>query len=216
METEGILHRIHNHLQGTIESLSTLNQTRGEAIYKSGSVLLCELFVESEKSCRVDAKVQGSIRPPYHVVLRFDADGKLTDRFCNCPAYAKSGVRGKKKSDSICKHCASVLYLLRDDMKSCRITGDYKPKDPIDDLEKLLEEALAGEPVKVRTDLYGARMIEKFEREANVDDMLALVPHGLSVVPSLTFDRGDRFYLEFTVGNGRQYIVRDALAMGRA
>ncbi|MBE6998837.1 MAG: hypothetical protein E7428_01450 [Ruminococcaceae bacterium] len=216
METEGILHRIHNHLQGTIESLSTLNQTRGEAIYKSGSVLLCELFVESEKSCRVDAKVQGSIRTPYHVVLRFDADGKLTDRFCNCPAYAKSGVRGKKKSDSICKHCASVLYLLRDDMKSCRITGDYKPKDPIDDLEKLLEEALAGEPVKVRTDLYGARMIEKFEREANVDDMLALVPHGLSVVPSLTFDRGDRFYLEFTVGNGRQYIVRDALAMGRA
>ena len=216
METEGILGLIRNHLQTTIEGLSSLNQNRGEAIYKAGAVLLCEIFVESQKSCRVDARVQSGNRTPYSVVLRFNENGELTDRFCNCPAYAKSGARGKKRSDTICKHCAAVLYMMRDDIKACKITGTRRTADPVDELEKLMSEM--GEPSarKLKTDLSGARMIERFEREAGIEEMLEVVPRDLTVIPMLNFDRGERFTLEFTVGNVRQYIVRDASALGRA
>ena len=216
MESEGILGLIRNHLENTIDGLSTLNKTRGEAIYRDGAVLLCEIFIESQKSCRVDAKVQSGGRTPYSVVLRFDENGELTDRFCNCPAYAKSGARGRKKNDSICKHCASVLYLMRDDIKSCKITGTQEIPDPVEDLEKLMSEMSESTGRRLRTDLTGARMIERFEREADMEEMLDLVPKNLSVEPLLNYDRGERFTLEFTVGGARQYIVRDALALGRA
>ena len=216
METDGILRLVHCNLGQTISSLSSLNQNRGEAIYKDGAVLLCEIFNEGQKSMRVDAKVQSGGRMPYNVVLRFNEKGEMTDRYCNCPAFAKSGSRATKNSPPVCKHCAAVLYQMQRDIKSCRITGTRKTEDPMAELEKLLEEYSPAVERQVKTDLPGARMIERLERENTVSEMLPLVPRDLVVMPQLTFDRGDRFYLEFTVGNTRQYIVRDVVAFGRA
>ncbi len=216
MESDGILRLVHCNLGHTINRLSSLNKNRGEAIYKSGAVLLCEIFNEEQKSLRVDAKVQSGVRLPYNVVLRFNEKGELTDRFCNCPAFAKSGSRSTKNAAPVCKHCAAVLYQMQHDIKSCRITGAKRTEDPMAELEKLLEEYTPDAERKIRTDLPGARMIERLERENTVSEMLPLVPRDLVVTPLLTFDRGDRFYLEFTVGNTRQYIVRDVVAFGRA
>ncbi|MBR5743318.1 MAG: SNF2 helicase associated domain-containing protein, partial [Clostridia bacterium] len=216
MESNGILRLVHCNLEHTIGALSSLNRNRGEAIYKSGAVLRCEIFNEGQKSLRVDAKVQGGVRTPYSVVLRFDEKGELTDRYCNCPAFAKSGTRGSRSGAPVCKHCAAVLFQMQHDIKSCRVTGAKRTEDPVAELEKLLGEYVPDAERKIRTDLPGARMIEKLERENTVSEMLPLVPRDLVVTPLLTFDRGDRFYLEFTVGNTRQYIVRDVVAFGRA
>ncbi|MCQ2446790.1 MAG: SNF2 helicase associated domain-containing protein, partial [Clostridia bacterium] len=109
-----------------------------------------------------------------------------------------------------------LCILMRDDIKACKITGNAEPVDPVDELEKLMNEMSESSERKLKTDLSGARMIERFEREAGLEEMLELVPRELSVVPLLNFDRGERFTLEFTVGNQRQYIVRDASALGRA
>ena len=47
MESNGILRVVQCNLEHTIGALSSLNRNRGEAIYKSGAVLRCEIFNEA-------------------------------------------------------------------------------------------------------------------------------------------------------------------------
>jgi superfamily II DNA or RNA helicase len=88
------------------EMIQTANMVRaGQSYWQQGRVTKLKIDLEMRE---ISARVQGSERTPYTVVIYFDNDdyGSGFDAECSCPI----GIG--------CKHCAAVLYAARSKLMS--------------------------------------------------------------------------------------------------
>lgn len=146
-----------------------------------------------------EARVRGSRKQPYRVFGSYNrAEEKVKRISCSCPAFMEY--------QGICKHCAAVLI-------KCMDMEEFQDRD-----------GLPGPAVKPGQEKSGAKgaseraTTPEFKRflETELKSRSALLGHGelhgrVSLEPYFTV-RGSRLSVEFKLGAGRLYVIKDVYA----
>lgn len=158
---------------------------RGFEYYNERRVL--ELDVSTDQVSGITeifASVKGSGSHPYNVEITLDADGKIIDHYCDCPAFYSY--------EGCCKHTVAVLlqYYYR----------------------AVTEERLPARMTNATmTDDVALKMINYYTNRIITTTVSESLTGKVRLVPKLRFDAIGRLSIELNVGTERMYVIKDLL-----
>lgn len=167
---------------------------RGKRIYMEGRVLSCEVRTSEDGAEVISANVKGSGRNVYLSEIELNPkDNMIQDYYCECPAY--------DAYPSLCKHCVAAL------LKYQEIKSQEK-KDSLSD-----KTAGGNSKRKGHTPLLLQEILQKRARIKALPVIQNSLHGKVHLTPFLM--ENYHFSLEWKIGAGRDYIVKNVLELAR-
>lgn len=175
--------------------------TRGEDLYIRKAVQ--DLAWEKKKEdgfevVMISAKVKGNQEDQYEVKVKIDEEYReILEQECGCMAFLSYS--------GLCKHCVAVLltYLDKRSEKKNRVFAGVRTEK--ESAVSVKEASFLPE----RSSTYGfEELLNQFVLRDKVNLMQADIAGKVRLIP-YGFFRGDSFQVEFRVGIGRTYIVKN-------
>ena len=171
---------------------------RGQDVYRTGKVLDMDVQ-DVGASDEIIASVQGSGRNVYEVDISVNKEeNEIESSYCDCPAYGEYS--------GICKHCVAVLLEYNDYVAEQRRAIVRENLAQINGVKK---------GMRMRTTPELAQLLQK-QAVAKSLPLIQESTYGkVRLEPFFTFD-GRNFYVEFKIGAGKLYVLKDVFAFEQA
>ncbi len=171
--------------------------SRGRVLAQENAVMNLRISV-TPTMIDFEARVQGSRKQPYRVIGSYNrSEEKLKRISCSCPAFMEY--------QGLCKHCAAVLIKCVD-------------MEEFQDTASLRGAGVSRQDTDRRQDASERATTPEFKRflETELNSRSVLLGHDelhgrVRLEPYFTV-RGSRLSVEFKLGVGRMYVIKDVYA----